>query len=214
MQTSKLHLPPLPYAKDALEPLIGAETLEYHYEGHHRGYLVKLEQAIKGTPHAGQALEEIISTSEGSIFNNAAQVWNHTFYWRCMRPGGGGMPPRELCTALETAFGSFDGFRRRFLAVALAGFGSGYVWLQRGRDGQLVLRFAANAETPLREGIAPLLTADLWEHAYYLDYRNEREEYVEAFLDHLVNWEFVHENWRRDMADMPPTQPGEELTGV
>jgi Fe-Mn family superoxide dismutase len=200
---------------DALEPLLGAETLECHYERHHRGYLAKLEQAIKATPLAGRDLEEIIRTTSGSIFDNAAQVWNHTFYWRCMRRQGGGAPPRELRAALEAAFGSFDGFRRRFLDVAQAAFGSGYVWLHRGRDGQLVVRSTSNAETPVREGIAPLLTTDVWEHAYYLDYRNEREEYVEAFLDHLVNWDFVHENWTRDAAaNGREPQPREDLTGV
>lgn len=211
----RFELPPLPYATDALEPLLGAETLEYHYERHHRGYLAKLEQAIRGTPLAGRELEEVIRTSSGSTFDNAAQVWNHTFYWQGMRPKGGGGPPRELRTALEAAFGSLDGFRRRFLDVALAAFGSGYVWLHRGSDGQLVVRSTPNAETPVREGIAPLLTTDLWEHAYYLDYRNEREEYVEAFLDHLVNWEFVHENWARDVdANRRRAWPQEEVTRI
>lgn len=188
----RFEIPPLPYGKDALEPHLGAETLAYHYDKHHRGYLKKLEQIIAGTPTAWQDLEEIIRTSEGGVFNNAAQVWNHSFYWNCMMPNGGGEPRGELRTAIESAFGSLEGFRRRFVTVAVNHFGSGYVWLQReATQRRLSVRSTADAENPLTERIQPLLTADLWEHAYYLDYRNNREAYVQAFLDHLVNWEFV-----------------------
>ena len=190
-------LPPLPYAKDGLEPYLGAETLEYHYEKHHRGYLKKLESLIEGTPLASKPLEEIIGTADGPVFNNAAQVWNHTFYWRSMRPGGGGDPRGALRSDLERAFGSMNGFRKHFVETATAVFGTGYVWLHDGADGRLVVRGMEDADNPLIDGIVPLLGIDLWEHAYYLDYRNERERYVATFLDHLVDWDMVAEGRER-----------------
>jgi superoxide dismutase, Fe-Mn family len=194
----KFELPPLPYEKDELEPHIGAETLEYHYEKHHRGYLKKLQKAIEGTPQAGQDLDAIVRGSEGSVFDNAAQVWNHTFYWRSMRPQGGGEPGKAMRAALEAAFGSMDAFRSKFIEVAKGQFGSGYVWLcRRPRDGRLLVYATHDAHNPLVDDLQPLLTADLWEHAYYLDYRNDRGRYVQTFLDHVVDWNFAQRNWER-----------------
>jgi len=190
-------LEPLPYAKDALEPHLGAETLEYHYEKHHRGYLRKLQKAIEGTLLAERSLEDIVRASDGSTFNNAAQVWNHSFYWRCMRPRGGGKPNGALLKAVERDFGSFDEFRTKFLAAANAEFGSGWAWLGRSDDGALKVYATDDAENPLICDDTPLLTIDLWEHAYYLDYRNERERYVQTFFDHLIAWDFVAENLSR-----------------
>jgi Fe-Mn family superoxide dismutase len=194
----KFELPTLPYAKDALEPHIGAETLEYHYEKHHRGYLRKLQKAIEGSRQGDRDLEAIVRTSEGAVFNNAAQVWNHTFYWRSMRPKGGGSPGRELTAALESAFGSMEAFRSKFVETATAQFGSGYVWLcRRPRDGRVIVYATHDAHNPLVDDLQPLLTADLWEHAYYLDYRNERGRYVQTFLEHLVDWDFAQRNWEQ-----------------
>lgn len=192
----RFELPPLPYPKHALQPHIGAETLELHYEKHHRGYLEKLRSLIGETPAASQDLETIVRTSEGPAFDNAAQVWNHTFYWRSMKPEGGGAIPAELRTALERAFGSIDRFETAFTEAAMGQFGSGYVWLVRRGDGNVAVRATPNAVNPLRDGDVPLLTADVWEHAYYLDYRNGRAAYVEAFLAHLVDWEFALANFQ------------------
>lgn len=190
-------LEPLPYAKDALEPHLSAETLDYHHGKHHAGYVKKLEKAIGGTPLAERSLEEIVRTSEGSTFNNAAQMWNHGFYWRCMRPRGGGKPSGALLKALERDFGSFDEFRKKFLAEANAEFGSGWAWLGRSDGGTLEVYATDDAENPLICDDTPLLTIDLWEHAYYVDYRNERERYVQTFFDHLIAWDFVAENLSR-----------------
>lgn len=189
----RFELPPLPYPKDALEPHLGAETLEYHYEKHHRGYLKKLQEAIGGTPAAQQSLEEIIATSDGAVFNNAAQVWNHNFYWRSLTPRGGGEPPASLGAEIDRAFGSLDAFKKKVVKAAVAQFGSGYVWLYASFDGRLAVRATHDAMNPLLDGVMPLLTIDLWEHSYYLNYHNERERYVQAVLDHLVNWKFVAE---------------------
>ena len=191
----KFELPPLPYAKDALEPHIGAETLEFHYEKHHRGYLDKLEKLIAGKPLAERSLVEIIRQSDGAVFNNAAQVWNHTFYWSSMSPKGGGAPGGAVKSAIESAFGSCDRFREQFVAAAVGVFGTGYAWLVQERDGRLAIRATEDADTPLQDGVTtPLLGCDVWEHAYYLDYRHERPKYVETFLDRLANWAFVAEN--------------------
>jgi Fe-Mn family superoxide dismutase len=201
----RFELPPLPYPKDALEPHLGAETLEYHYEKHHRGYLKKLQQAIADTPLASHDLEEILVTADGSVFNNAAQVWNHDFYWRCMTPRGGGDPPATLRGDLERAFGSVDGFKKKMVSAAVAQFGSGYVWLYSGFDGRLAVRATHDAMNPLLDGVMPLFTIDLWEHSYYLDYHNERERYVQAVLDHLIDWRFVvdgREQLRRGLVPL------------
>jgi Fe-Mn family superoxide dismutase len=191
----KFELPPLPYAKDALEPHLGAETLELHYEKHHRGYLEKLEKLLAGKPLAGRSLVEIIRESDGAVFNNAAQVWNHTFYWSSMSPKGGGAPAGAVKSAIESAFGSFDRFRAQFIESAVGVFGTGWTWLVQERDGRLAIRATEDARTPIQDGATrPLLTCDVWEHAYYLDYRHERPKYVETFVDRLANWAFVAEN--------------------
>jgi Fe-Mn family superoxide dismutase len=186
----EFQLPPLPYEKTALEPHMGRETLEYHYEKHHRGYLQKLRKAIEGKPLAGEPLEEIVRAAEGGVFDNAAQVWNHTFFWESMESGGGGAPGGEAGRLIKQAFGSFDGFRTAFIEAGASRFGSGYAWLvlDDGKPGCLA---TLNAETPLRSGATPLLTCDVWEHAYYLDHRNDRKRYLATFLDHLVNWDRV-----------------------
>ena len=167
------------------------ETLEYHYEQHHRGYLAKLQRAIANTPQAAKSLEDVLLESTGAVFQNAAQVWNHTFFWNCMAPGGGGEPGGEIGVSLREAFGSFDVFRQAFLDAGVAQFGSGYVWLVLDRAHSLRVVSTANADNPLTLGQVPLLTCDLWEHAYYLDHRNRRAAYVDAFLRHLVDWDQV-----------------------
>jgi superoxide dismutase, Fe-Mn family len=189
----RFEVPPLPYPKDALAPLIGAETLEYHYERHHKGYMKKLKGLIESSPLATKDLEEIVETSDGAIFNNAAQVWNHNFYWRSMSPRGGGEPPASLRGDLDRAFGSLDGFKKKVVQAAVNQFGSGYVWLYAQFDGRLAVRSTHDAMNPLLEGVMPLFTIDLWEHGYYLDYHNERERYVQTVLDHLIDWNFVVE---------------------
>ena len=191
----KFELPPLPYGKDALEPHLGAETLEYHYEKHHRGYVEKLQKLLAGKPLADRTLVEIIRESDGAVFNNAAQVWNHTFYWSSMTPKGGGTPGGVVKSAIDSAFGSFDKFRRQFVESAVGMFGTGWTWLVQEPDGRVAIRSTEDAGTPIRDGVTtPLLTCDVWEHAYYLDYRHERPRYVETFLDRLANWAFVAEN--------------------
>jgi Fe-Mn family superoxide dismutase len=191
----KFELPPLPYAKDALAPHLGAETLEYHYEKHHRGYVEKLQKLLAGKPLADRTLVEIIRESDGAVFNNAAQVWNHTFYWSSMTPKGGGTPGGVVKSAIDSAFGSFDKFRRQFVESAVGMFGTGWTWLVQEPDGRVAIRSTEDAGTPIRDGVTtPLLTCDVWEHAYYLDYRHERPRYVETFLDRLANWAFVAEN--------------------
>ncbi len=187
-------LPKLPYAMDALEPHISRETLEFHYGKHHNAYVVNLNKMIQGTEFENSSLEEIVRKSSGGVFNNAAQVWNHTFYWNCMSPNGGGEPAGELALAIEKAFGSFAKFREEFSAKAVTQFGSGWAWLVRKPDGGLALEQTANAGTPLTGSSTPLLTCDVWEHAYYVDYRNARPQYVETFWK-LVNWDFVAANF-------------------
>jgi Fe-Mn family superoxide dismutase len=187
-------LPELPYAKDALAPTISAETLEYHYGKHHNTYVVNLNKLIPGTEFENLSLEEIVKKSSGGIFNNAAQVWNHTFYWHCLSPKGGGEPSGALADAINKSFGSFASFKEKFSATAVGTFGSGWGWLVKNSDGSLALESTSNAGTPLKDGKQALLTCDVWEHAYYIDYRNARPNYVEAFWK-LVNWDFVSQNF-------------------
>jgi len=187
-------LPALPYEMDALAPHISKETLEFHYGKHHNTYVVNLNNLIKDTAHENSSLEEIVRNSSGGIFNNAAQVWNHTFYWNSLSPNGGGEPTGELLSQIESKFGSFAEFKEQFTKTAVTTFGSGWAWLVKNADGSLELVSTSNAETPLtQEGVTPLLTCDVWEHAYYIDYRNARPNYLEAFWN-LVNWTFVTEN--------------------
>jgi len=189
-------LPTLPWEKNALEPHISAETIDYHYGKHHNAYVVNLNKLTDGTEWADKSLEEIVAGSEGGIFNNAAQVWNHTFYWNCMKPGGGGEPTGALADAIASAFGSFEAFKEQFTQAAMTQFGSGWAWLVKDGDG-VALAKTGNADTPLAHGQTALLTIDVWEHAYYIDYRNARPKYVETFLAHLVNWDFVSANFAR-----------------
>ncbi|CAI1671428.1 Superoxide dismutase [Fe] [Serratia liquefaciens] len=186
-------LPALPYEKNALEPHISAETLEYHYGKHHNAYVVNLNNLLKGSEFEGLSLEAIIKASSGGIFNNAAQVWNHTFYWHCLSPQGGGEPQGKLAAAINQAFGSFTAFREQFSDAAVKSFGAGWTWLVKKPDGSLAIVNTSNAATPLTGEDKPLLTVDVWEHAYYIDYRNARPAYLENFWA-LVNWAFVEEN--------------------
>lgn len=186
-------LPALPYAKDALEPHISAETLDYHYSKHHNTYVVNLNNLLPGSGFEGKSLEEIVKTSSGGIFNNAAQVWNHTFYWNCLAPNGGGEPTGELAEAINKSFGSFEKFKEEFTKNAIGTFGSGWGWLVKKADGSLALASTSNAGCPLTTEDKPLLTCDVWEHAYYIDYRNSCPNYLEAFWN-LVNWDFVAKN--------------------
>lgn len=188
-------LPPLPYAKNALAPHISEETLEYHHGKHHKTYVDKLNGLIPGTPFEEKSLEEIVKTSTGGIFNNAAQIWNHTFYWHCLSPQGGGEATGAVADAIRTAFGSFEKFKEEFTVAAINNFGSSWTWLVKKADGGVAIVNTSNAGTPLTdESVKPLLTCDLWEHAYYIDYRNLRPKYMEAFWA-LVNWDFVNKNF-------------------
>ncbi|CEO38618.1 superoxide dismutase [Fe] [Photobacterium kishitanii] len=189
-------LPALPYAINALEPHISQETLEYHYGKHHNTYVVKLNGLVEGTDLAEKSLEEIVQTSTGGVFNNAAQVWNHTFYWHCLSPNGGGEPTGELADAIVKAFGSFAEFKAKFTDSAINNFGSGWTWLVKTEDGSLEIINTSNAGCPIAEEglkMTPLLTVDVWEHAYYIDYRNVRPDYMAAFWA-LVNWDFAAKN--------------------
>ncbi len=187
-------LPDLPYAKDALDPLISAETIEYHYGKHHKTYVDNINKLIAGTEFENMPLEEIVKKASGGVFNNAAQVWNHTFYWNCLSPGGSGEPSGPLADAIVKAFGSFAEFKEKFSKTAVTLFGSGWAWLVKNADGGLAIEATSNAGTPLTEGKTPLLTCDVWEHAYYIDYRNARPKYVENFWN-LVNWKLVEKNY-------------------
>ena len=189
----KHELPALPYAQDALQPTISAETLEYHYGKHHQAYVTNLNNLIEGTEFADLSLEDIVSKASGGIFNNAAQVWNHTFYWNSLSPQGGGNPSGALADQINSAFGSVDTFKEQFSKAGATQFGSGWVWLVKKTDGSLAIYSTANAECPLTQGDTPLLTCDVWEHAYYIDYRNARPKYLEAFWN-LVNWDFAASN--------------------
>jgi Fe-Mn family superoxide dismutase len=188
-------LPALPYAMDALAPTISRETLEYHYGKHHQAYVTNLNNLIPGTEFEKMTLEEIVTKSSGGIFNNAAQVWNHTFYWNCMAPNKGGEPTGKLADAIKSTFGSFDEFKKQFSQKAVTTFGSGWAWLVRNKDGKLSIESTGNAGCPLTAGQKALLTCDVWEHAYYIDYRNARPKYVESFWN-LVNWDFVADNFK------------------
>jgi Fe-Mn family superoxide dismutase len=187
-------LPALPYAKNELVPHISEETVEYHYGKHHQTYITNLNNLIPGTEFDGLTLEEIIVKSSGPIFNNAAQVWNHTFYWNSLTPKGGGLPTGALANAINTTFGSFAIFKEEFTKCAVTTFGSGWAWLVKNTDGSLALVSTSNAGCPLTTGQTPLLTCDVWEHAYYIDYRNARPSYLEAFWA-LVNWDFAAANY-------------------
>ena len=187
-------LAPLPWAYDALEPHVSARTVELHYEKHHRGYLEKLREAIEGKPEAQLDLEELVRTSSGHVFNQAAQVWNHDFYWSCLAPDGARRPEGALRARIERDFGSFEACCRRLAEAAEAHFGSGYAWLAAGRDGRLRAFSTHDAENPLGGGLVPLLTLDVWEHAYYLDVQNERARYVGAVIEHLLDWDFAARN--------------------
>ncbi|MDH4224892.1 MAG: superoxide dismutase [Deltaproteobacteria bacterium] len=186
-------LPPLPYAKNALEPTISAETLEFHHGKHHAAYVTNLNNLIKGTEFEALDLESVVRKSSGAIFNNAAQVMNHTFYWNCLTPNKTA-PSAGLAAAINAAFGSMDSFKEQFSKTAVTTFGSGWAWLVKGAGGKLELVSTSNAATPLTEGKTPLLTCDVWEHAYYVDYRNARPKYVESFWN-IVNWDFVSANF-------------------
>ena len=198
-----IEFPVLPYAINALEPHVSAKTLALHHGKHHKGYVEKLNTAIAGTAYAGKSLEAIIDAaheaSETGIFNNAAQSWNHTFLWSSMSPNGGGEPIGPLADAIDDRFGNIQGFRAEFKAAALAQFGSGWTWLVRTAT-ELDIVSTGNADTPLLHGSTPLLTLDVWEHAYYLDFQNKRDAYIDAFLSNLINWDFAAENYVADRA--------------
>ena len=193
-----IELPPLPYDRSALEPHISAETVDFHYGKHQRAYVDRLNELAAGTEFAEATLEDIVRKAQGAMFNNAAQAWNHAFYWNCLKPaggGGGGEPAGALATAIDTTFGSLDGFRKQFGDLALKAFGAGWIWLVQRADGSLALASTSNAATPLTGDDTPLLACDVWEHAYYIDYRNARAKYVEAFWN-IVNWDFVASSMR------------------
>jgi Fe-Mn family superoxide dismutase len=189
-------LPPLPYSQEALEPILSARTMSFHYGKHHQAYVDALNKLVVGTPWAaGQSLETIVKETAGladkaAVFNNAAQAWNHDFFWKSMKPGGGGKPAGRLLQLIEASFGSYDTFKTAFTDTAISQFGSGWTWLVQEGDSLRIVK-TANADTPLAHGQHPLLTCDVWEHAYYLDYQNRRKDFVQAFLDHLANWDFA-----------------------
>lgn len=189
-----INFPDLPYAKDALEPHLSKETIEYHYGKHHRTYFDNLSKLIDGTEFADKSLEEIIKSSKGGMFNNAAQIWNHTFYWNCLKPQGGGEPTGPLAEAINKSFGSFAEFKEKFTQTAVTTFGSGWAWLVKNADGQLECVSTSNADCPMTKNQTALLTCDVWEHAYYIDYRNARPKYLEHFWQ-LINWDFVSKNF-------------------
>lgn len=182
--------PPLPYSLGALQPFVSEEQMRFHYGKHHAGYFAKLNSLVEGKPEAAQPLRQVVVESSGAVFNNAAQAWNHTFFWNCLAPDGGGQPGGVLLKAIREHFGEFDAMREAFSSAAAALFGSGWTWLARDPQGKLEIMALGNADTPLRHGREPLLVIDVWEHAYYIDYRNERPRFIQAFWD-KVNWEFV-----------------------
>jgi superoxide dismutase, Fe-Mn family len=190
-------LPPLPYAKDALAPHISAETLEFHHGKHHNAYVTNLNKLLEGKPEASKSLEDIILASEGPVFNNAAQVWNHTFYWHSMKPNGGGQPTGDLADAIKRDFGSFEKFSEDFSNAAATQFGSGWAWLVLTKDKKLAVTKTPNADLPMKHGQKALLTIDVWEHAYYIDYRNLRPKYIETFLKSLANWDHALEQLKK-----------------
>jgi Fe-Mn family superoxide dismutase len=190
-------LPPLPYPQDALEPHMSAETFEFHYGKHHQAYVTNLNNLIKNTEFENADLIEIVKKSSGGIFNNAAQTWNHSFFWQCLKPNGGGEPQGPLADAINRKWGSHADFKAAFAALAAGNFGSGWTWLVKKPDGSVDIVNTGNAQTPLTTGDIPLLTLDVWEHAYYIDYRNQRPKFIDAFLSALVNWEFATANFTR-----------------
>ena len=190
-----IELPALPYDRTALEPHISGETIDFHYGKHHKTYVDNLNKMIEGTEFADMPLEEIIRKSQGGMFNNAAQIWNHTFYWNCLKPAGGGEPTGKLADAINAAFGDFARFKEQFTDTSIKTFGSGWGWLVQRKDGSLALASTSNAATPLTGEDTPLLTCDVWVHAYYIDYRNARPKYLDAFWN-LVNWDFVASNMK------------------
>jgi len=188
-------LPPLPFEKDALAPHISGRTMGLHYGRHHKGYVHNLNRLTEGLPEAAMSLGEVILAAlPGPLFNNAAQAWNHEFFWNSLKPTGGGAPDGELAAAIERDFGSFDRFKERFTKAALSLFGSGWTWLVVD-NGKLLITQTADADTPMKHGQTPLLTLDVWEHAYYVDYHNARAKFVDAFINHLVNWDFAAANF-------------------
>ena len=187
-------LPALPYAMNALEPTISQETLEYHYGKHHQTYVTNLNNLVPGTEFENTSLEDIVMKSSGGVFNNAAQIWNHTFYWNCLSPSGGGAPSGELAAAIDKAFGSFDEFKKALSTSAATNFGSGWTWLVKNSEGGVEIVNTSNAANPMTDGKTPLLTVDVWEHAYYIDYRNARPKYLEEIWK-LINWDFVAGNF-------------------
>ena len=186
-------LPPLPYALDALAPHISAETLEYHYGKHHQTYVDNLNKAVAGTDNENASLDSIIMSAEGPLFNNAAQVWNHTFFWSCLAPNGGGQPTGAILDRINADFGSYDAFRAQITEAGLTQFGSGWAWLVED-GGKLAIMKTPNADLPMKHGVKALFTIDVWEHAYYIDYRNARAKFIDVVLDNLINWAFVAEN--------------------
>ncbi|GAB3131113.1 superoxide dismutase [Novispirillum itersonii] len=192
-------LPALPYDKTALEPHMSAQTFDFHHGKHHNAYVVNLNNLLKDSPQADAALEDVILSSwkdkNAGVFNNAAQVWNHTFFWNCMKPNGGGAPTGAIADAINAAFGSYDAFKDAFKQAGATQFGSGWAWLVV-ENGELKITKTPNAETPMVHGQTALLTCDVWEHAYYLDFQNRRPDFLATFLDHLVNWDFVNENFK------------------
>ena len=190
-----IELPALPFERTALEPNISGETIDYHYGKHHKAYVDNLNKMIEGTEFADMTLEEIIRKSQGGMFNNAAQVWNHTFYWNCLSPNGGGEPAGKLADAINAAFGDFAAFKEAFTKTAIGTFGSGWAWLVQRPDGSVALVSTSNAATPSTGEDTPLMTCDVWEHAYYIDYRNARPKYLENFWN-LVNWDFISKNMK------------------
>jgi len=188
-------LPPLPYALDALAPAYSQETMEYHYGKHHKAYVDKLNELQKGTEFEAMQLEDVIKKSSGGIYNQAAQIWNHTFFWNCMKPQGGGEPTGALADAIQKKWGSVADFKKAFVTSAVGNFGSGWTWLVKKADGSVDIVNMGAAGTPLTTGDTPVLTVDVWEHAYYIDYRNARQKFVETFFDKLVNWDFAAKNF-------------------
>lgn len=189
-------LPQLPYAHDALSPHMSRETLEYHHDKHHKGYVDNLNKLVPGTEFEKMDLDSIVKKSSGGIFNNAAQNWNHTFFWNCLSPKGGGEPTGALLEAIKGSFGSFDAFKEKFSEACVKQFGSGWGWLVKNKEGKLEITSTSNAGNPMTEGKVPLMTCDVWEHAYYIDYRNKRPDFLGAFWK-LVNWDFVAKNLNR-----------------
>ena len=194
---TEFQLPELPYAIDALEPAMSRETLEYHWGKHHRTYVTNLNNQLAGSGFEGKSPEEIIRGAEGGLFNNAAQHFNHAFFWQCLTPSGGGRPQGALLEAIEKTWGSFEAFVEAFSSAAAGNFGSGWTWLVKKADGSLAIMNTSNAGTPVKSGETPILTIDDWEHAYYIDHRNARPAFIKAFFEKLVNWQFAEENFAR-----------------